>query len=162
MVYIIVFEISCVCHLWHIIEEPLTNTLIWTMAIPSTFCSSKLPNTRARAENRVSIAEASFSYQKSLKSLISKVCSLAHKNAVIAVIPVFVLESCHLRLHSTHTHWCKISIFFKKFNSNEKMNLNFPAKNVIIENLIIWTKIGILPQCATVARRKYKTFWTSQ
>ena len=33
--------------------------------------------------------------------------------------------------------------------STSKLNLNFPAKNGIIENLIFWTKIWILPQCAS-------------
>ena len=32
--------------------------------------------------------------------------------------------------------------------STPTMIMNFPAKNGIIENLIFWTKIRILPQCA--------------
>ena len=31
--------------------------------------------------------------------------------------------------------------------STPKLNLNFPAKNGIIENLIFWTKIRLLSQC---------------
>ena len=33
--------------------------------------------------------------------------------------------------------------------STPTLNLKFPAKNWIIENLIFLTKIGILPQCET-------------
>ena len=39
----------------------------------------------------------------------------------------------------------KNSILIK---STPTLNLNFPAKNGIIEKSIFWTKIGILPQCA--------------
>ena len=42
----------------------------------------------------------------------------------------------------------KNSILMK---STPTFNLNFPAKNGIIENLIFLTKSWILPQCATVA-----------
>ena len=38
----------------------------------------------------------------------------------------------------------KKSILIK---STPTLSLNFPAKNGIIQNLIFWTKIGILPQC---------------
>ena len=53
-------------------------------------------------------------------------------------------------IFTTHTD-AKSQFLFKNsilMKSTPTLNLNFPAKNGIFGNLIIWTKIGILPQCA--------------
>ena len=58
----------------------------------------------------------------------------------------------------------KSQFLFKKFNFDEiyfNIEFEFSRQKWIIENLIFWTKIEILPQCATTLGLKRRTFLCS-